>query len=181
MATRWLALLCAVLVTHGSLYPWRFQWPGSLAAAWSRLMHQSSWWTGLGDVAGNVVLFVPVGLLGLMLFDASRLGSLQRGLLVLVGGVVFAFALQVAQLFVPARDAALSDVVWNTLGLVLGLLLASVVSRLLRGTAFTLRLPMALVGLWLALEWWPFVTTIDWQHIKDALKPLLLTPRWSSW
>ena len=29
------------------------------------------------------------------------------------------------------------------------------------------------------LQWWPMVPRLDWQQIKNALKPLLLTPRWS--
>jgi VanZ family protein len=47
------------------------------------------------------------------------------GMALVIGvGMAFAFALQVAQMFVPRRDAAWSDVVWNTLGLLGGLLLA---------------------------------------------------------
>ena len=95
-------------------------------------------------------------------------------------GVAFAFALQVAQLFVPARDAAWSDVVWNTLGLLAGPLLAAPLVRLSTGRlqARALRLPLTFVVLWLLLEWWPFVPRLDWQHVKDALKPLLLHPQW---
>ena len=29
------------------------------------------------------------------------------------------------------------------------------------------------------LQWWPMVPRLDWQQIKNALKPLLITPRWS--
>ncbi len=39
-------------------------------------------------------------------------------------------------------------------------------------------LPLTFVVLWLLLEWWPFVPRLDWQHVKDALKPLLLHPQW---
>ncbi|HEX6019959.1 MAG TPA: hypothetical protein VFZ28_17830 [Burkholderiaceae bacterium] len=63
-ATRWLTGICVLLVTHGSLYPWKFAWPPSVAVAWARMMRQSTWWTGRGDVVGNVVLFVPLGALG---------------------------------------------------------------------------------------------------------------------
>lgn len=184
-ALRWLALLCVVLVTHGSLYPWRFEWPARPAAAWAHMMQQTSWWTGLGDVVGNVVLFVPVGVLGLLVLEHASLRPALRTALVLCGGVAFAFALQVAQIFVPARDAALSDVAWNALGLASGMLLArvarTVAARGWMHAGSTLPLPMLLAGLWLALEWWPFVPTIDWQHVKDALKPLLLAPRWNGW
>ena len=51
-------------------------------------------------------------------------------LLVLVVGVAFAFALQVAQLFVPRRDSALSDVLWNALGLLIGMALVAGGSRI---------------------------------------------------
>ena len=179
-ATRWLALLCLLLVTHGSLYPWHFAWPASLGVAWHHMMDQLSWWTGLGDVVGNVVLFVPVGVFGWAVLRPSRWPPLPRAALVLGAGVALAFALQVAQIFVPARDAAWSDVVWNTLGMLVGLLLATPLSRLPIGRlqARCLRLPLTFVVLWLLLQWWPFVPQLDWQHIKDALKPLLLDPQW---
>jgi len=64
---RWLAAVCIVLVTHGSLYPWRFAMPGNAGDALLTLFMQRDWWTGLGDVAGNVALFVPVGVLGTLL------------------------------------------------------------------------------------------------------------------
>jgi VanZ family protein len=179
-ATRWLALLCVVLVTHGSLYPWRFEWPHSLPDAWHHMMNQRSWWTGMGDVAGNVVLFLPVGVLGWALMRPSRLPMWLIAALVVGVGVAFAFALQVAQLFVPSRDAAWSDVVWNAAGLLLGLLLAAPLLRLptARLRARDLRLPLTFVVLWLLLQWWPFVPRLDWQHVKDAFKPLLLHPQW---
>ena len=179
-AMGWLALLCVVLVIHGSLYPWQFAWPASLSAAWHHMMNQRSWWTGRGDVVGNVVLFVPVGVLGWLLLQRSRLPMLLATALLIGAGVAFAFALQVAQLFVPARDAAWSDVVWNTLGLLAGPLLAAPLVRLSTGRLQTraLRAPLTLVVLWLLLEWWPFLPRLDWQHVKDALKPLLLHPQW---
>lgn len=127
---RWLVLGYAVLVTLGSLYPWHFAWPASLSAAWAHMMNQRSWWTGWRDVVANVVLFVPVGVLGWALLRPSRLPMLLDAVLVIAAGFVFAFALQVAQIFVPRRDAAWSDVVWNTLGLSGSLLLAEPVLRL---------------------------------------------------
>ena len=179
-ATRWLALLCALLVTHGSLYPWHFAQLTSFADGWSHMMDQTSWWTGLGDVVGNVVLFLPVGVLGWALARDWRMPPVLNATIVVVVGVAFAFVLQVAQIYVPARDAAWSDVVWNTIGLLLGLCIAAPMLRLpLDGLhAAHWRVPIAFALLWLLLQWWPFVPRLDWQHIKDALKPLLLYPRW---
>ena len=70
----------------------------------THMVHQPSMWTSLGDVVGNVVLFVPVGMLGWAL--VHRWIGWRRTLIVLAVGLAFAFALQVAQLFVPRRDAA---------------------------------------------------------------------------
>ncbi len=178
-ATVWLAWIVFALVVHGSLYPWRFARPRSLAAAWDDMVQQPSLWTSLGDVVGNVVLFVPVGMLGWALVR-RRIGW-RRTLLVLALGTAFAFVLQVAQLFIPYRSAALSDVVWNALGLLIGMALVAGGSRIhphwLDRTS--VRAPLAMTLLWLMLQWWPMVPRLDWQQIKNALKPLLLTPRWS--
>lgn len=179
-ATFWLTWVVAVLVVHGSLYPWRFAMPVSLAQAWDHMVHQPSMWTTLGDVVGNVALFAPVGALGWAL--VHRPVGWRRTLIVLAVGVAFAFVLQVAQLFVPQRDAALSDVVWNALGLLVGMALVAGGSRIhlpwLRQES--LRAPLTMVVLWIMLQWWPMVPRLDWQQIKNALKPLLLTPRWST-
>lgn len=179
-ATFWLTWVVAVLVVHGSLYPWRFAMPVSLAQAWDHMVHQPSMWTTLGDVVGNVALFAPVGALGWAL--VHRPIGWRRTLIVLAVGVAFAFVLQVAQLFVPQRDAALSDVVWNALGLLVGMALVAGGSRIhlpWLGRE-SLRAPLTMVVLWIMLQWWPMVPRLDWQQIKNALKPLLLTPRWST-
>jgi hypothetical protein len=180
-AVVWLAWIVAALVVHGSLYPWRFAMPVSLAQGWHHMVHQPSMWTTFGDVVGNVVLFVPVGALGWAL--VHRWIGWRRTLIVLAFGVVFAFVLQVAQLFVPRRDAALSDVVWNALGLLVGMGLVAGGSRIHAPWLGreSLRAPLTMVALWVMLQWWPMVPRLDWQQIKNALKPLLLTPRWSVW
>jgi VanZ family protein len=178
-ATFWLAWVVAALVVHGSLYPWRFAMPASFGEAWTHMVQQPSMWTTFGDVVGNVVLFLPVGALGWAL--VHRWIGWRRTLIVLALGVAFAFVLQVAQLFVPRRDAALSDVVWNALGLLIGMALVAGGSRIhlpWLGRE-SLRAPLAMVVLWVMLQWWPMVPRLDWQQIKNALKPLLLTPRWS--
>jgi hypothetical protein len=178
-ATFWLAWVVAALVIHGSLYPWRLAMPASLEQAWHHMVHQPSMWTTFGDVVGNVVLFVPVGALGWAL--VHRWIGWRRTLIVLALGIAFAFVLQVAQLFVPRRDAALSDVVWNALGLLIGMALVAGGSRIHAPWLGreSLRAPLTMVLLWLMLQWWPMVPRLDWQQIKNALKPLLLTPRWS--
>ncbi|MGD9833405.1 MAG: VanZ family protein [Piscinibacter sp.] len=181
---RWrlLHLLCLLLVTHGSLYPWQFAWPrAGFDAAWRELWSTATLWTGLGDVVGNVVLFVPVGLLMLLDLQGTRLPVRLRVPAMLAAGTSFAWVLQVVQIIVPERVPQLSDVVWNALGLLLGAVLAAAWRRRESSGApadAAQALRWALLSAWLAIEWWPLLPTIDWQHIKDALKPLLLQPTW---
>lgn len=180
-ALRWLLLLWLAFATHGSLYPWLFATPASLALEWERMMHQPGWWTGGFDVLGNIVLFVPVGALGWRLWcDPSR-GRVWRALALLVGGWAFAFALQLVQLYLPARDAQWSDVVWNTVGLVLGILLSSrlPLDALARGAPPPLRVPATMALLWSFLQWWPLAPTPSRRHIAYALQWLWQDPSWS--
>jgi hypothetical protein len=180
---RALLWISVALITHGSLYPWRFVAPASWPAALHDLFG-GGMWTGLSDVVGNIVLFVPLGVLGTLLLRERRDALMRRLALsgFVIVGVAFSFGLQVLQICIPSRTAVVSDSVWNTAGLILGIVLASLGTRvtpLLPNAGAGPRPALALAGLWLALEWWPFVPTIDWQHVKDALKPLLLEPKLS--
>jgi VanZ family protein len=181
---RAMIVLCIVLIMHGSLYPWNIKVPPSFADAFADLMAQRNWLTNVGDMVGNVALFVPLGALWVWSREGAPHTRLRDWLLMFVGSIGFAFALQVMQICVPAREASLADVVWNTAGQVLGVLLAFGLRAPLRAVATRVgdaqRAPLALVALWLALEWSPFVPTIDWQHVKDALKPLLRDPQWNT-
>lgn len=181
---RWLLVLCVVLVVHGSLYPWHLESGFSFSAAWSRLWSEAGLWSSLGDVVGNLVLFVPVGLLAESAWPAAGRATRWRSLLIWLACVLFAFALQVLQFWVPERSAAISDVIWNGIGTIIGQAgYGAWVRNARRTDTGAGRWPMPLVAmavLWLALEWWPFLPTIDWQHMKDAVKPLLHTPRWNA-
>lgn len=181
-ALRTLLVACVVLVTHGSLYPWHFEAPASWLDSCRALFDDAQAWTSIGDVVGNVLLFVPLGALATLASTAKVPGQIAwpRLVLAMVSGVLFAFVLQVLQIAVPARSAALSDVLWNTVGMALGLAGAAATARfaphgVLRATSVP-PAGLALVLLWLCIEWWPFVPTIDWQHIKNAIKPLVRDP-----
>ena len=184
-----LLLVCAALVVHGSLYPYHFVEPESPRDALAQLLAGRRWWTGRGDVLGNVVLFMPLGALGqwvLQLWFRPRAAAV----LLLPAGAAVAFALQVVQLYVPERDAELADVLWNVVGLSLGLIAALLTPAARLGPSglppgrsvaesVQLRLAAALAVLWLSLNWWPFVPTLDWAHLKSALRGVLAGPQGS--
>ena len=75
------------------------------------------------EVALNVLMMVPFGLLGAFLFDRWSVrfwAATGLGATLLIEGV---------QLFLPTRMAEVSDVLANTTGAVVGLLLARLVRR----------------------------------------------------
>lgn len=107
----------ALLIGYGSLYPFRFHFPGLPLVS---LLHVPLW-TRPSDVFGNVLLFVPWGLAG---WWAGRGTAGHRALPVFVAGLAYALLLQVLQLWLPMRTASLGDVFWNVSGLIVGLALA---------------------------------------------------------
>ena len=174
---RTLLAVCALLILYGSLYPFDYMEPPSAAAAWRQLLLASEWWTSPGDVMGNVLLFVPWGALGATALPRPR-G--QRLVWFFVGSVVFAFAVQVIQIWFPSREPSRADVLWNAVGTLTGMAFAGALARLLRlmdqGVEAQARPALGLLVLWVTTQWAPLIPTIDWQAIKDSLKPLLLHP-----
>ena len=168
------------LVAYGSLYPFEFVRPASDAEAWRVFITNLSLWTSAGDVVGNVLLCIPLGL-----FAGGVVGPARhrRALLAAVFGfnVAWVFALQVAQIYFPPRDASLSDAFWNTVGILLGMGIAVPFERIAQRPGRIWRtdalVPVCLVVAWLATQLAPFVPSLDWQLMKDALKPLLRDPQ----
>lgn len=172
---RWL-LIVAALIAYGSLFPFGFALPASFGAFWSELLAQRRLWTGLGDVAGNILLFVPLGVSGVLCVGRARM-TVLRGALLLVAATAFSFAVQVLQVFEPVRDPALSDVFWNALGTLAGIVAGVAVERhvalLPRAAWARSRFAVLLIAAWTAAELWPFVPALDWFALKQALKGLL--------
>lgn len=165
----------AALAAYGSLYPFRFAAPTSFAAAWGDFVRSPHWWTSWSDVLGNVLLFVPIGM-AIHASAPARWRAARPMALALAIAAGFALALQIGQIWVPSRSAALSDVVWNTVGCLLGVVASPVLVRLwqragVRGLGGR-AMPLVLVGLWLLAELAPLVPALNWQGIKDALRPL---------
>jgi len=177
MKLRLLLTVVIALIIHGSLHPWEFRAPSDVSAA---VVQMFKWnpWTGLGDTVGNVLLFVPLGLL-----SAAIAGSRAQIALYVALSTVFALMLQLLQVWLPSRDAEMSDVFWNVVGISVGVSLQSValagLSWLHVNKKDDTGLRLAVCVLWIGLECWPLVPTLDLQHVKDAAKPLLLHPTWN--
>jgi VanZ family protein len=173
----------AVVITYGSVYPFDFQAQQLDAQTLQVFLDSCCNRPGRGDVLGNIVLFVPFGFLGVV--AAGERSSLSRRVWsTSIVGVAFAFALQVAQIYLPSRDENLQDVFWNLLGLLAGAQTGIFAHKhFLRSTGFARELkliPSLLIGSWLIYRLIPFVPSIDLQMIKDSLKPLLLYPEFDA-
>lgn len=174
---RVLFVISIIAIVYGSLFPFILSPGGPSAediqvflASWSELPSR-------GDILGNVALFIPFGVFGIASFAQGRS---RASVSVFSWGILLAMALQIIQLWVRWRNPQLQDVIWNTLGLVLGMALASLPSvkdRLagVRGSDWISPAGM-LVSVWMLTLALPFVPSIDFAAFKESLKPLLLRP-----
>ena len=158
----------ALLIGYGSLYPFRFRFPGLPLES---LLQVPPLWTRPSDVFGNMLLFVPWSLCG---WWAGRGTAWRRAAPVLLGGLAWALLLQVLQLWLPERVASLGDVFWNALGLAAGLLLATRLHDAPR-TACIAILALWLLGLLLPLlPFWPAGLPLAWVRSLQATLSLPL-------
>ncbi|WP_107761322.1 VanZ family protein [Nitrosospira multiformis] len=167
-----------LLIAYGSLYPGNFSAPP--AGSVQRFLTDFHWFTSLGDVLGNIGLFFPLGMAG-VIFLPLRGSSRTHIAGILFLALLFAFSLQLAQVWLPSRSPALADVVWNTVGMMLGIAAGSITVSVLPKPTLTddnffnhnTVVPLLVLGLWLLAELLPLVPSLDLQKVKDALKPLI--------
>ncbi len=166
----------AAIAAYGSIYPFDFQFQTLDPAVWQAFIDTCCRETSRGDILGNVVLFLPFGYLGILAAGPNR-GVIRQFVFVCIVGVIFAFLLQVAQLYLPSRDENLQDVIWNLLGIIVGAVLGIPSRHFIRRAAEQASglqlVPWILIGSWMAYRLIPFVPSIDFQSIKDSVKPLL--------
>ncbi len=163
----------ALLIVYGSLYPFDAAKPEPEALR--RLFRDWTLISTRGDMLGNLALFVPWGLAGMLTF-APRRGVGCAVIVIALGGFVLALACQIAQLWIPSRSAALADVFWNMLGVAAGLVLGRGVRQHLAVNAGGAGVSIAaasLLGAWLLAFWLPLVPSVDLQLLKDNLKAVL--------
>ncbi len=172
-------IIIVFAIAYGSLYPFDFRFGELDGSTFDTFLRSWRAQSGRGDLLGNVILFVPFGLIGTITTKDWH-QAFWRAILVFLVAAIFAVGLQFAQLYLPSRTAALNDVFWNLFGTAVGCLGGIVLSKyalrwLRQGQGLQL-VPVVLLGCWAALRLNPFVPSIDFQAIKNSLKPLLLHP-----
>src|SRR4051812_1497911 len=168
-------LVIALLIAYGSLYPGDFSPSGTGAVG--KFLTNWDWFTSLGDLLGNVTLFFPLGVTGMFLASGTPNGAARTAWMLFLA-FVFSFALQLAQVWLPSRSAALADVVWNMAGMMLGMAAAHLIGKHTLNAARPLDsasiIPLLILVLWVITELLPLVPSLDLQKFRDALKPLFL-------
>lgn len=178
----------SLFVVYGTTIPFRFGfgpggWPAALASInWHPLGVRGD--ISLPDLVQNVLLFLPIGFLGLLSLPAPRTGLHLAA--VVAFGASLSGAVEFLQLFTADRVTSLSDVLCNAAGTALGALAA------LRAAAWTAslrhaRLPaflaapsaypaLVFTGTVLAGAWMPFDITLDVSAAAGKARAFLADP-----
>ncbi len=172
-----LLALSSALILYGTMYPFDFTAGAHPGDVLDLLTASLKTRPGRGDTLSNVVLFLPFGFFAMqsLLLRAPRL---LRLICVVILGAAFSFGIEWAQAYLPLRVTSVFDLVLNTLGALLGAAAGwpdwrTQLSRLQAGSRPPTLFPVLLLAAWLGYRLFPYVPTIDFQHVKDALKPLL--------
>jgi len=189
-ALRWLFFFYCLFILYGTFIPFRFNADASFVQErWQQFFappfaHGIRRFSRL-DVISNVLLFVPFGFLWIGSqfggkFFARALGAfLGTGL---VGGL-FAFFIELGQLYSPGRTASILDALSNGTGAAFGGLAGHVIFTTLRGALSAtflglvrrrpaLLLLILLMIVPLADAFYPFEITLDvstaWENLKHT-------------
>src|SRR5690606_1791336 len=133
------------------------------------------------DFVINLIVYVPFGLLSMQLLSGPLF---TRMAIAALTGCLVSMTLEFGQTFLPDRVTALSDILLNTTGTLLGALAAGVVTQLppgqrLHGALFgnlrndaSARLGLLVLTLWILSQLSPFVPSLDLGTIKQGVAAL---------
>jgi len=78
----------------------------------------------LKDIIFNILGFIPLGFFSLWcLFKTRKWKSYHAIFLVTIFGFIISLCIEIAQIFLPARDSSQADIILNVLGIILGIIL----------------------------------------------------------
>jgi VanZ family protein len=174
-----LLLLTIALIVYGSLYPWEFQpKPAAanpltvLAESWNRILPQR---LVIRDACINIAIYLPVGILGHLVFARG-----DRLLLKFIGpialGFMVSFSIETAQLFTPHRVTSARDLISNTAGTAAGVAVAVAARRFINRASVRGRFhakvdrgATALFLCWFAYLFFPFFPVLSLAAFRHKL------------
>jgi glycopeptide antibiotics resistance protein len=81
-------------------------------------------------VIANMLLFLPWGFLMFITLYGAQRPTVQTYVLTILLGMSFSMAIEAVQYFLPTRVADVNDVIWNSVGTLVGALLGHARLRL---------------------------------------------------
>jgi len=177
----YLFLLIVFLISYGSLYPFDFVQTDNDTTAFKVFFQTWGTYTHRGDILANLLLFVPFGVTGVQMLLPKNHYSLVVPF-VLILGLCLGISLQFGQIYLPSRDANLSDAVLNFIGTIIGIFIAVSLNTNRKRFVGVMHshdsFPMLLLFSWMAYRLMPFVPSIDLQQLKNGIKPIFLFSTW---
>ncbi len=181
-------LLVAALILYGSLYPWRLRATHLSASPIWILLH--SWQLTFDrfffrDAVVNIALYVPFGAFCFLSISESRSAAF-RSLATVLAAALLSASIEMTQLFDVSRVCSLFDVLCNTVGAVIGILIATtfpatigeVVHEAEAVGAFRLSGAMALLYLWAGYQFFPFFPALNQTAMSSKLVVLFSSRTW---
>lgn len=177
------ALLYLLMLVYGTLYPFS-GWVDPAGGFFRHFLGAQMSSVSKTDLITNVLVYIPAGLL-LAASLARRAGWPVAVLLATVLATLLSFSLEAAQVFLPARTSALSDLLLNGVGAAVGGGAALMLSGQTRG-GLRLRnfrnevvvpgiladIGLVVLGLWALSQLSPLVPSLEVSNLREGLRPV---------
>jgi glycopeptide antibiotics resistance protein len=135
----WIAMACLAGVIYGSFVPFHFQWRpiNEAVAEFLRIVSEPLTLESGSDYLANVLLFLPLTFLWMatLSVERSRLEAAVTGLLILPAASLLSASIEFTQLYFPPRVTALDDIIAQTMGGAIGIMIWLAVGPTLTGLA----------------------------------------------
>lgn len=163
-----------VFIVYGSFFPFNFQSEAKPIDLFYATWHM---FENTSDAVDNFLLFLPLGI-GL---DACFRGALKRWLAALTALLLLGVVVQLIQLYLPSRTASISDVLWNAIGMGVGMVGFKKIRQAIEHrqglhTGSHDNYAAALVVVWFLYESFPFVPTLDVGMLREHFKTAIIAP-----
>ena len=173
-------LLYILALTYVILFPFDFKFGPSDWTLQSLAFHKARF--GWGDMAMNLVMFLPFGFLGVRAMR-SPFRPLHYTILITLLALPVAYLLQYVLYYVPSRGPNRIDVLVNLAACFAAGWFGSVSKfrffggKRKLGMELWLSAPLTLAAFWVAYHLFPFVPVFSMAQITSSIAPLLDSPR----
>jgi peptidoglycan/LPS O-acetylase OafA/YrhL len=175
---KFIFIIIAVLIVYGSLFPFNFSVGEASSNGINALLNFNVAKTGFSDLVANIILFIPFGLFIRSAFPGK--GKQISYFVYLIAAFIFAYLIQIMQLWTTDRLPWGGDAFWNTIGCAIGLSLYSFIRidafKQLHNIDMFKQISFALAAVLIVLKLAPFAPTIDFGVLKDNIKALIYSP-----